>query len=110
MVITGAEWERFWQAIGDDWHVDNHDLPDDSETASWFAVTCGMLCFQGSRTPGTHPVFNRTEIDDGCADLLVVFRRWQKRQRTATIVVECDKDRTEELKRAVVKCGGKIVK
>lgn len=37
------------------------------------------------------------------------FKRWRKRQHTASFVVECDKDVFEAVKAAVVAAGGRVL-
>ena len=108
MRITNSEWKSFWKAIGDDWYHDDDDVPEDAETAPWFNVTCGVLGFQGKQMPDKHPVLTATELDDGCADLIVVFRRWKRRQKFTTLVVEVDRERLDAVKTAVKKAGGRV--
>jgi hypothetical protein len=113
MRITGQEWNAFWNDLdpsGRDWYHDDDDVPDGAESLPWFEVTHGTLLFQGSRVPDKHPLLNRRELDDECADLLVVFRRWKKRQKVTTLIVEVDKSRAVDAEKAIKALGWKVVK
>ena len=110
MKITNSEWKAFWETIGDDWYHDDDDVPENADTASWFEVTCGVLGFQGKRTPDKHPVLTAAELDDGSADLIVVFRRWKRQQKFITLVIEGDKSGIQTVTAAVKAAGWKVVR
>jgi hypothetical protein len=113
MKITGKEWNAFWDELDHDgctWYHDDDDVPDSAESLSWFEVTHGTLFFQGSLVPDKHPLLNQRELNDQCADLLVVFRRWKKRQKVTTLVIEGDKNLVSEVLAALKSVGWKVAK
>lgn len=110
---TGAEWNRYYQdkqawpdgsfyedqvlkvngeLLADDYFFDGDGLFDDSVKIK---IISGFV-FAG---------YGEKEVS-----LVEHFKQWRKSQATSVIVVECPKDKVEQVEAAVKKVGGKVIR
>ncbi len=108
---NGAEFKRFYD--------DNEFWPE----GTWHEdedITVGGEIQDGGIDTETLSDDARITIDGGCVfgpqfdenepSLETYFRRWRKKQTTASFVVECDIAKVESVKSAVMAAGGKVSK
>lgn len=111
---NGAEFKRFyndkkyWPEQGETYHedvvfrVNGEVLGDDSDPSD--AGDADEVRIEGGVV--YHSPFHK---DGDEPSLESYFRRWQKEQKTATIVVECDASVLEQVTKAVRAAGGKVL-
>jgi len=106
---TGVEFKKFFQ--DDTVWVENAYMQDEEMTIDDVDID---LDYDLYSTPDTAIVTILAGIfvdeREETHPLEAVFRKWRKKQKTATFIVEADKDIADEVKAACRAAGGKILR
>lgn len=110
---TGAEFKRFYS--DEEFWPEDHDVYHDDE-----CITINGEEIDGAYDLAAVPDDSRVNIEGGCVydgrfpekeqSFEGYFRKWRKKQSTATLIVEASKDRIDLLVEAIKEAGGKICK
>lgn len=106
--VTGSEWKRFYadaEAWPEGaWHedgeitIDGNAPPEDFDFSA--VPDAATLTVAGG-------VVYLKEMEEG-PSLEAHFKRWRKRQTTATLIVEVPHEATEAVRAAIAAAGGKV--
>lgn len=109
---NGFELKKFW-GTSEPWWPKDGFVDGDSYIVNGIEVGEEFepdLCADGDLIVINGGVICSNEIDDFGKDLEATFRKWRKSLTTATVIIEVDLTKQDELKETLKKFGAKIIK
>ena len=117
--MSGKEWNEFYNDPAwwpDGLYHEEEVLEVDGRIVSWEEAHDDEVSLEALPDNATVKLTGgyvmqdntRTMIAERVSTLESYFKKWRKQQNTAWLVVKCDKDKVEQVKKAVREAGGSL--